>query len=509
MNTLLATNPAAARLDLLRQSGVLLMDPRAGAAFFGIMGGVSSEAMGNGVTVIKIRGATGHNPDLLEQIMGTVSAEDIVAAITDAANDDSVPAVLLDVDSPGGSIAGISDLVDAVEKCKAKKPVYAIAHDYCTSAAFWWAAAASELLATPTATLGSISAAVRLVNDAGILRKMGADVVEITGEPDKPFGDMTESKVEAVRRGIGETTAMFAESVAVARGLSVEDVRALRGASISAARAFEHGLIDGVISYADCLRTLASMTPADFTDTPAATGAAASPDNLAATTRAADSGRKGNSAMSILRKITGQANGTPKAEDEKKDDKTDTVPMSASQLRAMYPAAVKEIEDGVKAEMAPKEDEPKEETTSASANAAGQTVGQAADFAGSIKPAAISELEVAFPDQPQFVLSCAKAGMSLAQARMVAGQMAALRNETQAARTIAADASRGQSPVSGSPTNGANSGETKAKTKAEQFFALRDSIRTEKKVTLAVATSTAINQNPTLHAEYLAEIRRW
>src|SRR5690606_31819803 len=95
-------------------------------------------------------------------------------AIRSAAADKSVSAIMLLIDSPGGSVSGTSDLADDVANAKKKKPVYAYIEDTCCSAAYWVASQCSAIYANPTAIVGSIGTYMvvadysRMAENAGV-----------------------------------------------------------------------------------------------------------------------------------------------------------------------------------------------------------------------------------------------------------------------------------------------------------------------------------------------------
>ncbi len=91
-------------------------------------------------------------------------------------------AVVLEIDSPGGEVSGISETVAAIEQTDAVVPVYAYVRGTCASAAYWLASACRRVVAVQTARVGCVGAICSLVDDRGIGEKMGARYYRFTSE---------------------------------------------------------------------------------------------------------------------------------------------------------------------------------------------------------------------------------------------------------------------------------------------------------------------------------------
>ena len=70
--------------------------------------------------------------------------------------DDTVGQILMDIDSPGGSVYGVAELGDEILSARAQKPVVAVANSLAASAAYWIGCSASEFYVTPGGEVGSI-----------------------------------------------------------------------------------------------------------------------------------------------------------------------------------------------------------------------------------------------------------------------------------------------------------------------------------------------------------------
>ena len=110
----------------------------------------------DGIGVVSVSGPLIRRPDLFARVvMGAVDTEDVAAALSEAGASPAVRAVFLDIDSPGGTVAGTPELAGAVASLNARKPVYAFTSGMMASAAYWIASQATAVYATPSAQVGS------------------------------------------------------------------------------------------------------------------------------------------------------------------------------------------------------------------------------------------------------------------------------------------------------------------------------------------------------------------
>ena len=162
-----------------------------------------------------------------------------------------VPAVVLDIDSPGGSATASDDLFLAFQRLAAKKPVVASIRGTGASGAYLAAMAAQRLLANPTGVVGSIgviSASPRLVK---LLERAGVEVSETRAGRLKgmgaPWREESPEEHDKEQQVIEAFYASFVRRVAAGRGLSEERVRELATGEVwLGEQALELGLVDEV-----------------------------------------------------------------------------------------------------------------------------------------------------------------------------------------------------------------------------------------------------------------------
>jgi ClpP class serine protease len=189
---------------------------------------------------IAVRGILTEQPDVLAAIFGggNVTYPSIRQALAEAEADASVRDIVFVVDSPGGSVAGLFETLDALEAAKKPRRVKA---SLAASAAFALAAVAGPIEAVgPASTFGSIGiVATMRVND-------GVISITSTEAPNKRPDPKTESGKAAIRAELDQVHDLFVAAIARGRGTSAAKVNADfgRGAVYLTAKARAAGMID-------------------------------------------------------------------------------------------------------------------------------------------------------------------------------------------------------------------------------------------------------------------------
>lgn len=218
------------------------------------------------VAVLPLAGPIFPRGSALDELFGPVaSAERFAAALRAAAGDTGVGAIVLDIHSPGGSVAGIPEAAAAVREAAAAKPVVAVANHLAASAAYWLASGATEILVTPAGEVGSIGVFAAHQDISGALERAGIKVSLIAagrhkteGNPYEPLGEEARAALQA---RVDEFYAMFVADVARGRRVGVETVRGEfgEGRTVGAKQAAELGMADGVGTLADGIRRAAKL----------------------------------------------------------------------------------------------------------------------------------------------------------------------------------------------------------------------------------------------------------
>ena len=203
------------------------------------------------VDVLKI-----HGPILPRASMGNLSspvtgAAEIGEALAQSVASDS-KSIVLDIDSPGGSVSGVHELSSEIFAARTVKPITAIANSLAASAAYWIGSAASEFVASPSAEIGSIGVFAMHLDLSQALEADGirptiisAGKFKVEGNPYEPLSEEAMAEMQGrADRVYGE----FVAAVARGRGVSTDAVRSGygQGRVVGAKQAVSLGLADRV-----------------------------------------------------------------------------------------------------------------------------------------------------------------------------------------------------------------------------------------------------------------------
>lgn len=205
------------------------------------------------VAVIPVNGPLSKNGLTFWGITFMASMRGLSAALRCAEADPAVSAILLDVDSPGGTVDGIEELADTVAAVNAAKPVYAYADGLMASAGYWLSCHAREIAAPSTAEVGSIGVVLMQREISRALDTMGVSYSVITAGHYKAAGNPVQPLTEEMRAylqsGVDEVYELFLQHVERGRGVSREKALAMAdGRVFLAGEALKTGLVDRICS---------------------------------------------------------------------------------------------------------------------------------------------------------------------------------------------------------------------------------------------------------------------
>lgn len=208
-----------------------------------------------GVAVIPIHGVIAHRASAVGRLSSNVgtSVEHIRQDLETAMADDSVQAVVLDVDSPGGSVSGIDELATEIRAARDRKPIVASTDGLMASAAYYLASQADRVIATKSSMVGSIGVIASFLDDYRYLAGKGIDPVVVKSVPGKggvqTNGSFSDSDRADLQREVDAYHAMFVDAVAAGRRMTGEDAKAIAdGRTYTGAEALSRRLIDAVES---------------------------------------------------------------------------------------------------------------------------------------------------------------------------------------------------------------------------------------------------------------------
>jgi signal peptide peptidase SppA len=189
-------------------------------------------------------------------------------ALAAAGANPEVGAIVIDMDSPGGTVAGTPETTAAVAETNAVKPVVAMVDTLCASAAYWVASQCSQIWAQPSAELGSIGVQGTHVEMSGALDQAGlkATIVRSKNAPYKneanPFEPLSEEALAALQASADEAEDVMMAAIGAGRKVAADKVRADfgKGRMMSAARAKDAGMVDRIGTMAELLGSLRTQS---------------------------------------------------------------------------------------------------------------------------------------------------------------------------------------------------------------------------------------------------------
>ena len=191
---------------------------------------------------------------------GIVSGPRTAQAIDAAVKDTRVKAIVLRINSPGGSAIGSDQIWRATQRARqAGKPVVATMSDVAGSGGYWIASGANKIVAEPSTITGSIGVVALKLNIRGFYDLIGATVDSITLAKNagmmSPFESLSEEQRALLSAWMEDVYEQFKQKVATGRGLTPDVVEAVaKGRIWSGKQALERKLIDGLGGFDEAIR---------------------------------------------------------------------------------------------------------------------------------------------------------------------------------------------------------------------------------------------------------------
>jgi HK97 family phage prohead protease len=210
----------------------------------------AEEAEPEGVVVIPLVGPIVPKADLFSAVSGMSSIEGLAVRFRKAVSSPKVSAVVLDVDSPGGSVDLVPEMAEEILRARGTKPIVAVADTWAASAAYWLASAADELVVTPSGQVGSIGVYTAHDDLSAMMAMKGIKTTLVHAGDYKveanPFEPLDEEARAELQRIVDAYYRMFVGAVARQRGVEEDAVleRFGQGRMVMAADAVDRGMAD-------------------------------------------------------------------------------------------------------------------------------------------------------------------------------------------------------------------------------------------------------------------------
>jgi signal peptide peptidase SppA len=190
---------------------------------------VCSRSRAGAVAVLPLTGTISHRMGMMSEFSGGTSTERFKGWLQAAVNDPNVKAIVIDCDSPGGTVDGVPELADEIYKAREAKSIIGVANASSASAAYYLLSQCSELVVTPSGKVGSIGvfAAHEDISKAAEMQGVRVSLVsagkyKTEGNPFEPLSDEAKASLQKM---VDHYYDSFVKAVARGRGVSANEVR--------------------------------------------------------------------------------------------------------------------------------------------------------------------------------------------------------------------------------------------------------------------------------------------
>ena len=219
---------------------------------------------GEAIALIHIEGPItgGASTTFLEASTGSMS---IMEQLQEAREDNDVKAVLMRINSPGGSAAASQEIASEIDKIRdAGKVVVASMGDVAASGGYWIAAEADKIMANPATMTGSIGVIMQQTDLTELYEKIGIDINIIKSGEFKDIGssarEMSHEEREILQLMVNDVFEQFVQVVAEGRNLPENEVRKIAdGRIFTGKQAEELGLVDQLGNFYDAIQFTAEL----------------------------------------------------------------------------------------------------------------------------------------------------------------------------------------------------------------------------------------------------------
>ena len=192
-----------------------------------------------------------HNLEEIYLVGPVMEISEVVDQIDEAASNEFVKGILLNVDSPGGAVAPSIEVAYAIKRAREKKPVIVYASGTLASGSYYASIWADEIIANPGSMVGSIGVIMQGADVSELMQKIGIKSQSVQAGKYKKVGasdrEWTEYEINELNKVIQGTFDLFTTDVADARGLDIKKRDSFANAHIfTAQQAKDVGLIDSV-----------------------------------------------------------------------------------------------------------------------------------------------------------------------------------------------------------------------------------------------------------------------
>lgn len=213
------------------------------------------------VAIVPVRGEIVPSGSRWMEVFGWTGLNLLKARMESVRNEPSVRAVVLDFDSPGGSVYGVAEMAEYLREYP--KPIHAIVNHMAASAAYWLASQAATISMSPSGLTASVGVIWHHEDLTGLMEKEGVKVTVVTAGRRKAelsqFAPLSDEGRAVAQERLNEWYRMFVNDVAAGRGVTPAKVREDygEGAPMQAREALKAGVVDYIETPDEALANIA------------------------------------------------------------------------------------------------------------------------------------------------------------------------------------------------------------------------------------------------------------
>lgn len=224
----------------------------------------AARAGGGSIAVLPLYGVITQRGNMVDDISGPGSCSTQLFAneLRSLLQDDTVGGILIDIDSPGGSVYGVGELSAEILEARSKKPIFGIANSLAASAAMWVGSQCSELYVTPGGEVGSIGVWMAHEDWSKALEEYGVKTTLVSAGKFKtegnPYEPLSKEAAEFMQSRVNDYYGAFTKAVSKGRGVPIGSVRdgMGQGRVLGADQALSEKMVDGVATFDEVVKKL-------------------------------------------------------------------------------------------------------------------------------------------------------------------------------------------------------------------------------------------------------------
>jgi signal peptide peptidase SppA len=221
----------------------------------------------DGIALLPLHGVISHRMNMFSQISGGTSTEQFGHAFQALVDNPDVRAIMLDVDSPGGSVYGLDEVHEQMLAARGSKPIVAQISPLAASAAFWLASAADKIAIQPSGDAGSVGVFAIHQEYSEQEAKEGVRSTIIRAGKYKAEGNshepLTDDARKAMQARVDDAYDRFTGALGKSFGRSASTIKTTfgEGRLLNAREALKAGMVHEIATRSQSLARLSASLP--------------------------------------------------------------------------------------------------------------------------------------------------------------------------------------------------------------------------------------------------------